>query len=310
LGSGLSLVAEATQAENLCRGALDFRARLSFGQGLAYRLMSDVLLVVGLPNSDCADCEPEMRQALYSLTQNLFGEGMLNVYPFLGHMLSLDIEAEMLQQVQTNDPRALQTQYLEALRRLFLVLAKRKPLVLVLEDLHWADPSSVELLIKLLPLIFTAPILLCMSMRPDHNSTGWKLVSAARENLGSSLSEITLSALTDLDARQLVANLLAIEDLPEQMRSLILRKAEGNPFFVEEVIRMMIDRGIVVQKNGGWAAASEITQVDIPDNLQGLLQARIDRLPDDVKYTLLVASVIGRQFPVRVLEEVLERSKI
>jgi predicted ATPase len=107
-----------------------------------------------------------------------------------------------------------------------------------------------------------------------------------------------------------VANLLEIESLPDSIRTLILKKAEGNPFFVEEVIRMLIDRGAIYKHGSSWAAGKEIGSIEIPDNLQGLLLARIDRLPDDVKRTLRVASVIaviGRQFSVKVLEQVLER---
>ena len=126
--------------------------------------------------------------------------------------------------------------------------------------------------------------------------------------LGAGLTEINLNPLSDADSRQLVSNLLEIEALPDNIRTLILKKAEGNPFFVEEVIRMLIDRGAIYKQGTSWAAGKEIGSVEIPDNLQGLLLARIDRLPEDVKRTLRVASVIaviGRQFSVRVLEQVL-----
>ena len=131
-------------------------------------------------------------------------------------------------------------------------------------------------------------------------------VTNAVASMGTALTEITLNPLSEADSRQLVANLLEIEALPENIRDIILKKAEGNPFFVEEVIRMLIDRGAIVRKDDQrWAAGKEIETMEIPDNLQGLLLARIDRLPDDVKRTLRVASVIGRQFPVKVLEQVL-----
>ena len=120
---------------------------------------------------------------------------------------------------------------------------------------------------------------------------------------------VPLTPLSDADSRLLVSNLLEIEALPDHVRTLILQKAEGNPFFVEEVIRMLIDRGMIVRGESGWIAAKEIDTVEIPDNLQGLLLARIDRMPEDVKRILRVASVIGRQFSVRVLEQVLETTE-
>jgi class 3 adenylate cyclase len=279
---------------------------LSYGQGLAYHLLTDLLRsLVGVPE---ADEEPETRAALLAFIQDLFGDDYLEVYPYLGHLLSLHLEGEARERLNLSDPQALQIQYLEAMRKLLVVLASRSPVILILEDLHWADPSSTELLTRLLPLVFTAPLLFCLVTRLDHDAPGWRLVSTAREQLGGGLHEITLNALSESDSRELVSNLLEIEALPEEVRSGILKKAEGNPFFVEEVIRMLIDRRAIVRKNGDWVAGERIGTVEIPDNLQGLLLARIDRLPEEAKEALRVAAVIGRQFPVKVLAQVLGRS--
>jgi class 3 adenylate cyclase len=280
---------------------------LSYGQDQAYHLLIQLLRsLLALPD---ANEEHEDRAALHSVTQELFGEEALEVYAYLGHLLRVKLEDEALDRVPSFDPQALQTQYLVAVRRLLEALAQLHPLVLILEDLHWADPSSIELLVRLIPVVSTVPVLLCIVTRPEPDAPGWKLVAAAREVLASSLTEISLTTLSDRDSRLLVANLLQIEELPEEMRRLILAKAEGNPFFVEEVIRMLIDRGAIVRRNGGWTAAAAIGSIDIPDNLQGLLMARIDRLPDEAKQMLRIASVIGRQFPVKVLEYVLGRGQ-
>ncbi len=280
---------------------------LSYGQGLAYHLLIDLLhSLIGVP--DMAE-EPETRAALRTLIDDLFGEEAMEVYPYLGHLLLLKLDGEALERVRPLDPQALQTQYLAALRKLLRALTDQRPLVVVLEDLHWADPSSIELLARLLPMASAVPVLLCMVTRPERDAPSWKLVTAAREELGGSLTEIGLGALSEDDSRQLVANLLTIEALPERTRSLILKKAEGNPFFVEEIVRMLIDRGAVVRRDGGWTAGTEIDSVEIPSNLEGLLMARIDQLPDEAKHILRVAAVIGRQFPLRVLEYVLERGR-
>ncbi len=89
------------------------------------------------------------------------------------------------------------------------------------------------------------------------------------------------------------------------MRDAILARAEGNPFFVEEVVRMLIEKGAIAREGERWVATTAVASVEIPETLHGLLLARIDQLPDDAKWSLRVASVIGRQFPVRVLERVL-----
>ena len=285
---------------------------LSYGHVLPYHLLIDLLRsLIGVPATAGNAEEPEKRAALQSLVAEFVGPaGALDVYPYLGHMLLMQLEGEAAERVNMLDAQALQNQYLAALRQLLLGLARRQPLIVVLDDIHWADPSSTDLLIKLLPLLAEAPLLLCLVTRPDREAHGWRLVTAARDKLGAGLTELNLNPLNDADSRQLVSNLLEIEALPENIRTLILQKAEGNPFFVEEVIRMLIDRGAIYRQGSSWAAGKEINTVEIPDNLQGLLLARIDRLPEDVKRTLRVASVIaviGRQFSVRVLEQVLER---
>jgi len=282
---------------------------LSYGQGLAYHLIVDLLYsLIGVSESAS---EPKTHLALLALLENYFGKTETSseiheVYPYLGHLLSLKLEGAALDKIRALDPQALQTRYLSAIRRVLMGITTRHSLVLILEDLHWADPSSVELLTKLLPTASSSPLLFCLVTRAERDAPGWRLVTAAREILGGSLTEISLEALNETESRQMIANLLEVEALPDKTRELILRKSEGNPFYVEEVIRMLIDRGAIIQKNGDWVAGENIEHIEIPDNLHGLLLARIDRLPEDVKHTLRVASVIGRQFPVKVLEQVLQ----
>ena len=278
---------------------------LSYEQGLAYYLLSDLLRsIIGV--SETAS-EPEIRTSLHRITNELFGDAVLDVYPYLGHLLSLTLEEEALGRIQPLDPPALQAQYLLAFKRLLSALANNGPLVLILEDLHWADPSSTDILSQLLPLAFTRPLLFCLVTRPHRNSPGWKLITDGREIMGGRFIELKLKVLSDKDSQRLVSNLVEIETLPKQVQEIILKKAEGNPFFVEEVLRMLIDEGAIRRQNRNWIARIEEKAIGIPDNLQGLLLARMDRLPDAAKHTLRVASVIGRRFPVKVLEEVLSQ---
>jgi len=279
---------------------------VSFLQGLAYRLL--ISLLQNMLEVTVGSGEPEVHAALQKLMRNLFGDKMMEVYPYLGHLLSVKLEGEAFELASITDPQALQTQYVNAMQQLLLALTKEAPLILVLEDLQWADASSTEVFIKLLPLVLRAPILFCLVTRPERESAGWKLVNAAHNLMGESLTEITLGNLSETDSRLLVANLLNIEQLPARVRDLILKKAEGNPFFVEEVIRMLIERGVIQHQDGTWTAQQDILDRDIPDNLNGMLLARIDRLPAEARYTLLVASVIGRNFPIKVLSQVIHRS--
>jgi serine phosphatase RsbU (regulator of sigma subunit) len=281
-------------AEGLC---------LSYSQGTPYHLLRDLLR--SLIGVSAAAGEPETRAALRSLCEQLFGDAALDVYPYLGHLLLVELKDEALQRVQALDPPALQAQYLAACRRLLLALATRGPLMLLLEDLQWADPSSTAILSQLLPLAAAMPLLFCLVTRPHRETAGWKLVTASRETMGGRFSELRLKVLSESDSQQMLANLLETDALPQNVQHLILKKAEGNPFFIEEVLRMMINQGAIRRENGGWTAGTQMGAIGIPDTLQGLLLARLDRLSEEAKWTLRVAAVIGREFPVRLLERVM-----
>ena len=148
-----------------------------------------------------------------------------------------------------------------------------------------------------------APLLFALVTRPDREAPGWQLVLAAREMLGGTLTELTLDMLSDAESRQLVANLLGLASVPEQIQAVVQQKAEGNPLFVEEVIRTLIDRGALRMQDGAWTVGPGLGATEIPDGLQRLLQARIDRLPEDVEHTLLVASVVGLPAVLKLLPE-------
>ncbi len=279
---------------------------LSYASSIAHHLSTDILrALIGVP---VGSSEEETHTALRKNLETLLGDDMKDVYPFLGHLLGLKLEEEMAARVKYLDGPALQAQYIAAYKRFLQAQAEAAPTVIVCEDLHWADPSSVELGNQILPMAANSPIVFVFVTRADKDAPGWKLVAQAHEIAGVGATELYLAPLSETDSKQLVSNLLEVEALPENLRQLILAKAEGNPFFVEEVIRMLIDRGGITrdEKSGKWTVTREIETIEIPDTLQGVLTARIDRLSEDAKRVLQIASVIGRKFPVKVLERVLQ----
>jgi predicted ATPase len=279
---------------------------LSYASSIAHHLSTDILrALIGVP---VGSSEEETHTALRQSLESLMGADMKDVYPFLGHLLGLKLEEDMAARVKYLDGPALQAQYIAAYKKYLAALAKDAPTVIVCEDVHWADPSSVELGSQIIPMAATSPIVFAFVTRADKDAPGWKLVAQAHEVAGVGATELYLAPLSETDSKQLVSNLLEVEALPENLRQLILAKAEGNPFFVEEVIRMLIDRGGIARDGttGKWTVTREIQNIEIPDTLQGVLTARIDRLSEDAKRVLQIASVIGRKFPVKVLERVLQ----
>lgn len=291
---------------------------LSYGHDVAYHLLTDLLRsLVGIPRTATGD---EARAALLERVTGLFGAlpddtssvdaaadspGSLDVYPYLGHMLRLELEGAALERVRHLDPQAVNAQYVSAMRHLLRKLVAQGPMVIILEDLQWADPSSVEVLTRLLPLALGGALLFCLVTRPDRETPGWRLVTEARDIIGEGLTELRLGALSEGESIQLASSVLEVGALPAQVQTLTVKQAEGNPLFVEELIETLIERGVIIRGQYGWVPGGEIASAQIPDSLQGLLLARIDRLPEDAKRVLLVAAVVGRQFTVKVLEEVL-----
>lgn len=279
---------------------------LSFGTSMAHHLSSDVLRgMIGAPAGSTAEAT---HKALRSRVEQLVEGGEEQVYPYLAHLLGLELEEELEAKVKYLEGPALQSKYVDAFARLLKAMANNRPTVLVVEDVHWADPSSVELGLQVLPVVADEPLIVALVARPDRDSHGWRMVDQARDIAGAGALEIHLAPLSAIDSQQLVSNLLSVEAIPERVRDRILDKTEGNPFFVEEVLRMLIDRGDLVQEGDRWVVDGEIEAIDIPDTLQGVLTARIDRLPEDAKRALQVAAVIGRRFQVRVLEEVMKQA--
>jgi class 3 adenylate cyclase/tetratricopeptide (TPR) repeat protein len=219
---------------------------------------------------------------------------------YLEVVLSVESDAT-LKAVAALEGDALVDKITEAAQCYLRARADVMPTVIVLDDLHWADTASLELLLNVAGLVEDLPLLIICLLRPDKDALSWSAMERARERLGARYTEIVLEPLDAAHSKELLGNLLYIEDLPESVRRLILNKAEGNPFFVEEVIRTLIDSEYIVQENNHWRATREIVNVSIPDTLTGVLSARIDRLPENTKHVAQTAAVLGRIFAYRAL---------
>ncbi len=277
----------------------------SFGRELAYHLLKDLIRAALGIQENCP--KDEIARVLSSTLQNMLDEESETLYLYLGHLLELNLSGEEEQRVHQLNAQELRNQYHYTVRAFLKNLAKEQPLIIVLEDLHWADDSSIDLMIELLSLTTSSPILFCLVSRIDRDASGWRLITAARENIGPRLTDLTLSKLDEEESQSLVNQMIEIEELPDVLKRMVLEKSEGNPYFIEELIRMLVNEGVLNRINDRWVVAPQVDPKRIPDSLQGLLTARIDRLPVNARLTLKVASVIGRTFPEQVIETVLQQ---
>ena len=226
--------------------------------------------------------------------------------PFFATLLGIRLEDESAERVRFLQPPQLRGLIFSHVSSLMEGLLTVQPQVLYLDDLHWADPTSLELLNTLMPLVDRCPLLLIAAFRPRRQEESWRFHELSERDYSHCYRMISLAPLDGGQSRQLVASLLHIEDLPESVRQRILDKSEGNPFFVEEIIRSLLDSGLVVRRDGHWQATREIDRIVLPDTLAGVITARLDRLDEASRQIVQAAAVLGREFSVGLLSEIIE----
>ena len=256
---------------------------LPYGDGVTFWPLAEILKgKAGVLDTDPPDVALERISALAAPAPQLTPS-----LPALIHTIGLDDPGSPLRDLS---PRAVMNAIHAGWRGFFTTLAEAGPLIVVIEDIHWADAAMLDLLEELSDRI-QAPVLFLCPARPE--------LTARRPTWGGgrrSVSSIALEPLGRGDADELVRLLLHVDGLPDHTHDRILERAEGNPFFLEEILRRLIDDRLIVHESGGWRAVEGIEQVTLPDTVQGVLAARIDLLPPAEKRAVQAAAVVGRVF--------------
>ncbi|MFZ5916954.1 MAG: ATP-binding protein [Chloroflexota bacterium] len=229
---------------------------------------------------------------------------------FLAHLLDLSLTEEDAAALQYLEPSQLQQQVFVAVRDLLRCIAEQQPAVVILEDLHWIDNTSLDLLAFLLPLMEQVPLFFFTISRPLEGLAVPRLKEMGTTRLVDRFTAIELTPLSQNDTRLLLADLLAVPAFSETLHQTILERAGGNPFFLEEFIRMLIDGEYIVLdvQKGRWVAAHDVDwmALRVPQTLQELIITRMDRLPMGPQQVLACASVLGQSLSQDLLAEVVE----
>jgi class 3 adenylate cyclase/tetratricopeptide (TPR) repeat protein len=201
------------------------------------------------------------------------------------------------------DPPQRRQRTLEALKRVLLRESQAQPLLLVCEDLHWLDSETQALLDRLVDSLPTARLLLLVNYRPEYQH-GW--------GSKTSYTQLRLDPLPPTSADAILQALLgdgggAQHAAPLQaLKQLLIARTEGNPFFLEESVRTLVETGVLVGEPGAYRLAQPIDRLQMPATVQAILAARIDRLPPEEKYLLQTAAVIGMEVPLLLLQAIAE----
>jgi serine/threonine protein kinase/tetratricopeptide (TPR) repeat protein len=262
---------------------------ISYGSQMAYLPIID--LVKRLFQIEDTD-DPTIVRARVDSEAQALGEEVRPALPLIKYLLSINTGGEKAPDMSA-EQRRIRT--FEALRNLVLKKAQRCPVILVIEDLHWVDRTSEEFLIWLADSLSMAPVLMLLTYRPEYRQ---------RFPERSFVTHLTLQHLTDEESLEMASQVLTVTRLPDELRELVLTKAEGNPFFVEEMIKSLLETSALAHYAGNCEAVQTLSWTEVPDTIQDVILNRIDRLEESPRKALQLASVIGREFAVALLETI------
>ena len=237
------------------------------------------------------DAPEEVREKIESGVESLVGKRE-DVIPYVGNLYSLSYPV-----VEEVSPEFWKSRLQEAIHAILSGLAQRAPTVICLEDLHWTDPSFMDLL-RFVLSEFRYPALFICVYRP----TIGLFTSYQLSGLRAQYQEIQLQDLSLSEAQVMLESLLKAKDIPRDLWRFIQENVGGNPFYLEEVINALIEAGALTRNNGVWSLDRPISQIDLPSTIHGIIAARLDHLESESKRILQEASVIGRTFLYEILK--------
>ena len=193
------------------------------------------------------------------------------------------------------DPKRKREKIFEAIKDILVRESERAPLIIAIEDLQWIDKTSEEFLTYLMEWIAQTQILLILLYRPDYTHP-WETQPCYQR--------IGLDQLSETARSEMVESLLSGAKISEELSKLIMNRAGGNPLFLEELTYALLESGYIKRGEKGYELSGKVGEIQVPDTIQGIIAARLDRLEENLRRTVQVASVIGRRFPLSLLEAV------
>jgi class 3 adenylate cyclase/tetratricopeptide (TPR) repeat protein len=262
---------------------------MSFGRSIAFHPLIDLLRrTFRIEETDSADAiATKIDRSVLRL-----GEDLRPTLPYLRYLLAVDPGDPA---VPSMDPNLRRAEVFSAVRRLLHRAAEVRPQVVVFEDVHWMDQATEGHLARLADSIAASRILMILTYRPGYAPPFGDRTYHTR---------VALTSLPIEASVEMTRAMLAAESVPDEVQALIARKAEGNPFFVEEVVRSLVELGAIHRAGDRYLLTGSPDQIQVPDTIQDVIMARIDRLAEEPRRTLQLASVIGREFTGRLIERI------
>jgi class 3 adenylate cyclase/tetratricopeptide (TPR) repeat protein len=288
------LVYELTHSHHLQGWRVLESASVSYGKATPYFPVIDLLKRYSHVEDD--DDARTMRAKVTGQVLTL-DEALQDTIPALLALLdALPSESPFLQL----DPPQRRQRTLDALKRVLLRESQGQPLLLVCEDLHWIDSETQTLLDSLVESLPTAHLLLLVNYRPEYQH---------RWSAKTYYTQVRLDPLAPVSADQLLQALLGTDPSLAPLTHLLITRTEGNPFFLEESVRTLVETGVLVGEPGAYHVAQALPTIQVPATVQAVLAARIDRLPLEEKHLLQIAAVVGHEVPLPLLQAIADLSE-
>jgi ABC-type transport system substrate-binding protein/class 3 adenylate cyclase len=279
---------------------------VSYGQSLPYWPFRDLLRSwLGIHGD-----EPQLRVrvALRKQLERLYGDRATEPFPYLASLLEVELDADTSARLEELSPEALRFRTFEVVRGLVSRLCEDGPVALAIEDLHWTDATSLELLSQLAPDTDSIALLLVCTSRLERDHPSWSVKEDIGRRLPHRTSDLELGALGE-DAERDLLEALVGPSLPESLSVRVLESAEGNPFFLEELVRSLVDAGALVRDSDGWRV-EEAAVPEIPLTVEKVILSRLDKLPSEIRGVVTAGAVLGRSFTLPLLEAVSEGADV
>ena len=296
------LIAELKKRELMKHVSLLQGRAISMGENLSYYPVIDLLKRwAGIIREDSESSA--LNKLKYAIAK-IHPEETEEILPFVATLMGIKLSSEYARRIKGIEGDALERLILKNIRELVIKACEQRPTVFVLEDLHWADASSIELLDVLYRLAEKHSLLFVNIFRQNYLEKKHHKMTSIVERLGVRFEHLELQPLDKKNSESLISNILDIKGLPYQLKNSIIERTGGNPFFLEEVARYFMDSGAVIQTRRGFEVTDKIFSAVIPPTIQDLLTARIDRLEERTRQLVKVASVVGQSFFDRIIKEV------
>jgi class 3 adenylate cyclase len=297
------LLAELRQRDVIKRVSFLEGRSISIGKNLSFHPVIDLFKQWARIKED--DAQVEASNRLEKAIRRVCGDETDEVFPFVATMMGMKLSGKHAERIEGIEGEALEKLILKNVRELLIRSSELIPVVIVMEDLHWADTTSLELLESLFRLAQTSRVVFINVFRPGYWQEDDRKVETLPEwLLDVDFAEIAIKPLDKQTGEALVNSMLQVKGLRHTVKQQIVDRSGGNPFFIEEIVRSLIDEGAIIQTNGAFEVTEKIDHVVIPPTINDVLMARIDRLEEQTRDLLKIASVIGRSFFDRILKEV------